>query len=630
MTEIGVRRRLTVWGDVWRWMAAQCGAFLMISLYVKMVQIGLTPEYQDLSIGLARTVFDTMRFCVSEVAVGLALLSACVLGARAYPTPSAALSLPLRLFGLIVLPILSLTEVMGLAHYAYFLTPIGPEEVKTVVFAPMLISSSNVLHSPAIAGGLILGLIAYLAAPWVLRRQDPSWLSLDGQRLPAATAVAFLLLFTPAPPVSDAILAPHPAIWLFAGQRPKPAWATVGDQRLTPDAVAFLPRRSAAAHLRVSERPSNVLILLLESTRFDSLALFDAKATTGRSLLPFRDQAVLFEQVYAPVPTSAHAMFSLLYGMYPYVGAFWANSGKAVAADSMASLFQRAGYNTQLYMTSDLSYDNVRSYAATGFERVLDVNAWPGQEQYEMLPWGRDDKLLFEQVKHFLSTRDTRPFFVVAGTSNPHHPYAARQLLGPEFSQEDRPAYDRLIDYNADLVADLYTWMLGQGIADDTAVLVMGDHGEAFGDHRGNYGHAAFIYEENVHVPCFLLHPRRLGLPPQVTQLGSQMDIRATLVDLLGLVDDNPGEGVSLLQSDPDRAVISFTENGVTHYAVRDAQFSYIYSPHGDNDRLYDRRADLREQTNLGAEQPSVTAHYRTLLGRWEGRHEQLLARVLQ
>ena len=131
------------------------------------------------------------------------------------------------------------------------------------------------------------------------------------------------------------------------------------------------------------------------------------------------------------------------------------------------------------------------------------------------------------------------------------------------------------------------------------------------------------------HIPCFILHPRRLGLPRRIAQLGSQVDLRATILDILGMHDTEPGDGMSLLRTDPDRQVINFTENGVSHFGVRDTRFSYIYSPQVGSEQVFDRSADPQEARNIAALDPQTTAGYRQRLQRWDVEHQLSLARVL-
>jgi len=609
-------------------LAGQVLTFFGISLYVKLVQMRHTAEYSVGWIESGRffsNCRDYVLFCGQEVLVFAVLLLIVMAWHRWNPTPRRSVRWVMWTLAWLTVPLASLVEVLGLAHFAFFLTPLGPEEVRQIAWTRHVVSASNVLGAPEVALGLLLTVGGYYLVPtglWLRRLRG--WPRRRRAVLVGVLVGGLLAVSLPKPRVTEALLVPHPLLWLLLGSRGQPAWADTG-------ASVIGPLQSVGrSRYVVTERPRNVLIVVLESTRASSVALYRPEAKPGRELLRWRDEIVTFDHVYAAVPTSAHALFSLLYGIYPYLGPFWSASDKAVVAESMAEHFTRAGFDTQLYSTSDLNFDDVRSYGATGFQRVLDPNDWPGQESFAMLPWGRDDRLLTDEVKRFLAAPHPRPFFVLAMTNNPHHPYAIDQLPGQSAIDDPHDAYERLVEYNLHLVADLYEWMKQTGVAEHTLLLVLGDHGEAFGEHAGNFGHAAFIYEENVHIPCFIMHPRRLGLPHHITQLGSQVDLRATVLDILGRQDSAPGDGMSLLREDSARVIANFTENGVSRFGLRDAHYTFIYNPQGDAGHLYDRRSDPGEAYDLSRLQPELAAGYLARLRRWEAWHQMSLARVLR
>lgn len=612
--------------------ALLCGqliAFFVISLYVKFAELRLTADYAPPWVGGDRFWLNSRHFVLfsgQEVGLFAALWAVLAVWQRCDPAPGRVSRVATGVLAFVVLPFLSVVEVMGLAHFALFLTPIGPEQVRLLSWSTHIISTNQVLPLPPVRNGLLLIVIGYFLAPaavWVRGLQRTG--SFRFTPIAIAAAAAFSLAVIPKPPVAAAFLTPHPVLWLAFGSRPQRIWEdSPGIAATTSDALRGHPR------FAVKERPKNVLLFVLESTRADRVALYNPSASAGRALLGLQDEMVVFERLYAPVPTSAHAIFSILYGVYPYLGPFWTSEGKTVAVDSLAQLLGRAGFSREFYITGDLDYDNIRSFAARGFERVLDINDWPGQEAYAEVPWGRDDRLLVDEIERFLSSRDRkRPFFVFAMTSNPHYPYVVDHLPGGPVA-EPQAAYERAVAYDLDLVAELYGWMKRQGVADDTLLVVLGDHGEAFGEHPGNFGHAAFLFEENVHVPCFILHPRRLGLPRRIAQLGSQVDLRATVLDILGLSDVEPSDGMSLLREDAARTVINFTENGVSHFGMRDSRFTYIYTPHVAAEQLFDRATDPGEAADLVTREPARTAHYRDDLREWESQHDLVLNRVLR
>ena len=76
--------------------------------------------------------------------------------------------------------------------------------------------------------------------------------------------------------------------------------------------------------------------------------------------------------------------------------------------------------------------------------------------------------------------------------------------------------------------------------------------------------------------------------------------------------------------------IASFTENGVSHFGIRVAQFTYIYTPHIEAEQVFDRQTDSRETRDISSQQPAITAAYRGRLQRWEAQHELSLAKVLR
>jgi arylsulfatase A-like enzyme len=614
-------------GQPFSFLPGQLITFFAVSLYVKLVEMRLTPEYGTAWVRGGRLVknwLHYLQFSAQEICLFVALLVALAVWRRYSAASDAVSRMTAWVIGLVCLPALSATEVLGLAHFALFLTPLGPEEVRMIGWTGHIVSASNILQLPEVWGGLVVGAAGYYLAPCGLWLRGVRWERVTLTWTAPLLALSLLAVMAPKPAIPNALLEPHPLLWMVHGNRPKPAWADTGERG------AALGRGAGRARFSVREHPTNVVVFVLESTRAESVALYNPNARAGRELLRWRDETVVFDQVYAPVPTSAHALFSILYGRYPYLGPFWTSTDKSVAADSLAEYFARADYATQLYITSDLNFDNVRSFTAPGFERVLDPNDWPGQEQFASLPWGRDDRLLTDEIKRFITTNGKRPFFLLAMTSNPHHPYAVDQLPGQAPIEDPHAAYERLVDYDLGLLAELYQWLKVRGIAEHTLLLVLGDHGEAFGEHPGNFGHAGFIYEENVHIPCFILHPRRLGLPRRIAQLGSEVDLRATILDILGRTDAERGDGMSLLREDAERMIANFTENGVSHFGMRDAQFTYIYTPHVNAELLFDRRRDPNEGQDVAARDPRLTARYRTRLQQWEAWHQASLAKVLR
>ena len=84
--------------------------------------------------------------------------------------------------------------------------------------------------------------------------------------------------------------------------------------------------------------------------------------------------------------------------------------------------------------------------------------------------------------------------------------------------------------------------LLDNDLADDTFVIFTSDHGEFLGDH-GLLRKGPPPYYQLLHVPFMLAGP---GINPiTVEALTSHVDLKATILDLLGVAGDD-GDGVSL------------------------------------------------------------------------------------
>lgn len=84
---------------------------------------------------------------------------------------------------------------------------------------------------------------------------------------------------------------------------------------------------------------------------------------------------------------------------------------------------------------------------------------------------------------------------------------------------------------------------------DKTILVLVGDHGEAFGQHPHNYTHSRQSYNENLRTPAILYQPK-LFAPRVISAPTSHVDIVPTLLTALGAsYDPAMLQGESLFSS---------------------------------------------------------------------------------
>ncbi|MCI0417221.1 sulfatase-like hydrolase/transferase, partial [bacterium] len=173
-----------------------------------------------------------------------------------------------------------------------------------------------------------------------------------------------------------------------------------------------------------------------------------------------------------------------------------------------------------------------------------------------------------------------------------------RNLINTGQLQATQEDLDYIIGlYDANLAYG--DWQVGQiiqklqqlGIDDNTIIIVLSDHGEAFWEH-GYQGHNSQLYEESIHVPLVIKLAGRQGIKKQkILQKTSTVDIFPTLVDLMSFSRKGLRfEGKSFLPyvaglSEEDREII-VTTVGTTSYAYMVGDHKYLVHMTYDKEAL--------------------------------------------
>jgi arylsulfatase A-like enzyme len=168
------------------------------------------------------------------------------------------------------------------------------------------------------------------------------------------------------------------------------------------------------------------------------------------------------------------------------------------------------------------------------------------------------------------------------------------------------------------------------GVAEDTLVLFVSDHGDLIGAHR-LWDKGPMLYEEQLHIPCIVRLPgaegsgggeckgaagrgsgEYKGIPAgtQCDAFVSLLDLMPTLAEGLGLSLAQPVDGRSAWPQLcgapqppdwPDDVYVQYHGEGISLYsirALRTERHKYVYYPF-DRDELYDLQLDPWEMRNL-------------------------------
>jgi arylsulfatase A-like enzyme len=149
------------------------------------------------------------------------------------------------------------------------------------------------------------------------------------------------------------------------------------------------------------------------------------------------------------------------------------------------------------------------------------------------------------------------------------------------------------------------------GLYEDTVFVVLGDHGEAFGEHD-RYQHDNVPYEEGLRIPLLVHDPRWCGNSGcesgwSIETPVNQLDILPTVTDLLGYrLEGSSDRGSSLLSPVPEDRTL-MTSCLADDYCLASVEGTNKYIYHFDNqpEEFFDLSKDPEERKNLAEERDS-------------------------
>ncbi len=383
--------------------------------------------------------------------------------------------------------------------------------------------------------GLGLGLLALVSLPlglrWTLARFSRAWSNPGDARARSlacatlAVVFGFLALAAPAPSRLEAnVLGRNVLAVIARGALREPlvgsfkGWAPAA---VTPSELAALRQRPR----------HNVLVVVLESTRFDftSLAGKQARARTARlEQLAERGWSAPFAR--AVLPHTTKSLFSMLCGRFPTLQKGLIEVSQDTKVQCLPEILRDSGYQTAFFQSAVGSFEQrPRLIEKFGFEQFQAHEDIGGRKVGYV---GSDDGSLVQPVDAWVKTAK-EPFMLTVLTSAAHHPYRLPRRLAVRARKDDLPQttaqerYARLIEAEDEVLGALVDILEGARVLERTLVVVVGDHGEGFGDH-GVRQHDNNFYEEGLRVPFVVAGP---GIPA-----GRRFEGNASLVDVTPIV----------------------------------------------------------------------------------------------
>jgi len=372
-------------------------------------------------------------------------------------------------------------------------------------------------------------------------------------------------------------------------------------------------------HLKASAAGRNIVLISLESTAAEYLGLYGAMPDVMPNLTRLAQTGVVFEHAYAVYPESIKGLFTMLCSVYPALD----TSTQTLAAwpcRSIAALLAERGYRTALFHSGRFMYLGMHAVVRhRGFHTLADAGDIGGNHNSS---FGVDEPATVARILEWVDALPSRQkFFLTYLPIAGHHPYETPEP-GPDSDTEDFGRYRNALRYADASVGALIEGLQLRGLFDDTVWVIVGDHGEAFGQHPGNFGHTFQIYEENMRVPFVISVP---GSPQERSaQVVSLVDLAPTVLDLAGVAAPANYQGRSAISGEP-LAALFFADYSQTLLGLRDGRWKFIHNASTNRSRLFDLKEYHGERKNLAESHRGLVSRYRDVVLGWTSAQKFLL-----
>ena len=296
-----------------------------------------------------------------------------------------------------------------------------------------------------------------------------------------------------------------------------------------------------------SPKKYNVVVIILEGVQFRQTSLYNKQGAPTPFLESIAATGAKFFNTRTPLTHTSKAIFSILTGRYPSPSQ---DLAEAVPAEkpyaSVATILKnQAGYRTAFFQSAKGDFEcRPATVSNLGFDKFFSRDDLKSREA-DIGYLACDEFKFLPPITNWIK-ESNQPFLLTYLCSVTHDPHKVPDWYGQNIG-ETIDLYRQTISYTDKFIETLYDELKKANLADNTIFCVIGDHGEAFGEH-GMFSHARIFYEEAIHVVWTMKAPGLITPNTKINHPTSTIDFAPTLLSAMGYnIKDGNFDGVDAL-----------------------------------------------------------------------------------
>ncbi len=405
----------------------------------------------------------------------------------------------------------------------------------------------------------------------------------------------------------------------------------------------------------------NLILLGVDSLWADHMSLYGYPRLTTPHLDKFARDAVVFERNYSPHIPTTPAYATMLTGMDCFSHTAVALRHKGPLSDRVSTLPEIL--REQGYTSTCVGFSGNPS--SRGFDSYLNYAGWGKWEERPSRKAENLNDVTLPELDRL--AQGEQPFFLFLRHMDPHSPYLPPQPFERLFYDLDPcdPArtsiqpvmefkpfcdyfatwmppgitdadyviaqYDGAIAYLDACIQRIFQRVEELGLAENTLIVLNGDHGETLMDHECYFDHHG-MYDCTLHVPLVLKHPslpRGLRIPGYTLH----QDLVPSILEVLGIESNTAFDGRSVLPLIRGERSSNWSDFYITEctwmrkHGWRTPEWKLMVALEPDfhfkpEVELYNLIQDPNEDHNLAESEPGVVAALRARMEAWIARRE--------
>lgn len=285
--------------------------------------------------------------------------------------------------------------------------------------------------------------------------------------------------------------------------------------------------------------PWNIVFFIMESVG----ARYTFDTSYGNQMpMPFLHsisrKGWYLRQHFTASNVSTKAVFSLLSGRYDFFGRENFGTQSNASAPALYNFFPTEDERFLVTPSSISWYFPAAFVKNSGLSEIHSFETLPFKKMEEYNSLGhyiaRDE---YQTVDFFIQrlARAKEPFVAMYISFAAHFPYFDH---GPDYRIMEKDGgllnrYTNNLNFLDQMIKRIYDHLEKQGRLERTIFVIVGDHGQAFGQHHpNNYMHYRYSYNENLETPAIIYQPA-LFRPKVFEMPTSHVDLLPTLLDAM-------------------------------------------------------------------------------------------------